>query len=176
VPKWCNFDGSLSGAERCGNSFYAISKEMRPALYIFHLLFNSYVLDDQRSKGWKEFNRRHSKYGELPVSEVIIARTLLESQVWSIKLHQKAYDAYWAERPTKSGCHAPRLFEAAMTLALAERYRECGDEPPTKRLIEKAVDDFPGNEALLRFEQEVDLSKPIFWREILLPRAKNAGE
>lgn len=85
--------------------------------------------------------RRHSEgrsivhprcvFGEAPIgdwepcSEALVARTLFGSlDGWSIEVHRETLDRYFAERSTPSGLHAPKLLDAAMCLALAERYRQ----------------------------------------------------
>lgn len=102
----------------------------------------------------------------------MIGRTLLGStNSWSLSKHQEAYDQYWRERATISGLHAPRLFEAAAALELAERYRLDGKDDMYRKLIAEAVECHPEHLGLRDFETQLKTSKPIDWRRILTEKA-----
>ena len=121
---------------------------------------------------WESFARDHYRIAKEVTSEVLILRTILEHHDdWDTVTHQRAYDRYWEERLTRTGLHAPRLFEAAAALDLAERYRKAGDETATTRFVSEAVENHPGHRGLLDFEADIDFDTPIVWREILLPTA-----
>ncbi|MHB0774868.1 hypothetical protein [Halomonas sp. WWR20] len=141
---------------------------MKPALYVLYVVFNAVVSKESQRPDWQLFMERHAAVAEAPSGDVLIGRTLLGStDGWSLSTHQVAYDQYWSERLTKSGLHAPRIFEAAAALVLAERYRQGGDDDQCRKLIAEAVECHPGHEGLQQFESHLKIDKPINWREIL---------
>lgn len=141
---------------------------VKPALYVLYVAFNAVVSKESQRPDWQLFMERHAAVAEAPSGDVLIGRTLLGStDGWSLATHQVAYDQYWSERLTKSGLHAPRIFEAAAALVLAERYRQDGHDDQCRKLIAEAVECHPGHEGLQQFESHLKIDKPINWREIL---------
>lgn len=155
----------LGGVEKIFNNAPASEK---PTLYVLYVAFNGIVPEHCRMPEWKAFMERYAEIGDEPYSDVLIARTIFDTlNEWPIEIHQKAYDQYWEERKTKAGLHAPRLIEAAAALALAERYRQEGQEDCCRGLIAQAVECHPGHRNLLDFESRLDINMPIKWRKIL---------
>ncbi|WP_299938256.1 hypothetical protein [uncultured Pelagimonas sp.] len=148
--------------------FPQASKPIKPALYVLYVAFNASVPETSQRPDWQLFMEKHAAIAEGPSGDVLIGRTLLGStDGWPLSTHQEAYDQYWRERSTRLGLHAPRLFEAAAALALAERYRQNGHDNLCRKLIAEAVECHPGHEGLKEFETKLETNKPIFWREIL---------
>jgi len=144
-------------------------RENKPALYALHTLFNGVAPQEFQSPSWHSFMERYSHIGDEPVGEILIARTFFDTTgQWKLDRHQEAFNHYWEWRVKKTGFHAPRFFEAAASLALAERYRQTGCEDRYRTLIAHAVECYPGHEGLLRLEEEFDHDKPVLWRNILI--------
>ncbi|WP_339696177.1 hypothetical protein [Celeribacter baekdonensis] len=156
--------------------FPQAKKELKPALYVLYVAYNAVAPEISQRPDWKLFMEKHAAIAEEPSGDILIGRTLLGStDGWSLSKHQQAYDQYWRERATKSGLHAPRLFEAAAALVLAERYRLDGNDELYRKLIAEAVECHPEHLGLRDFETQLKTSKPIDWRKILTEKAA-AGE
>lgn len=148
--------------------FPQTKEHLKPTLYVLYVVYNAMVLETYRRPNWQVFMEKHAATFNRPSADVLIARTLLGStDGWSLSTHQDAYDQYWLERATTSGLHAPRLFEAAAALALAERYRLDGNYDLCRQLIAEAVECHPGHESLREFEILLNTRKPINWRKVL---------
>lgn len=109
-----------------------------------------------------------------PSSESLVVHALFgQIPEWPVEQHQQAFVAYRERRGAKSGIRFPRLFEAAIALELAERYRLAENFEACNRVIWEAADDFPECAALRAFAQAFDVSTPVRWREVLLPKKES---
>lgn len=171
--KLTNLNSVLADVERL---MPRAPKVARPAMYALHVLFNSVLHPDQQRPGWRDFMEKYAELGDAPVSENLIARTIFGStDEWSLEHHRAAYDRYWSERWTPTGLHAPRLFEAGISLALAERYRAAGNLDQARCMLESAVDNHPGHSGLAALLVEFDGGERIKWREALFPLDAEEG-
>jgi len=142
----------------------------RPALLSIHLLFNLQVTPDLQTPGFEDFLNRHRSEASEPSIEAAIVLTILdEHEHWPLADHRAVLDRYFCERVRPKGLHAPRLFEAAACLALAEKYRLAGDAIGTKHFIAQAVAAHPAHSTLRSFEAIYDGDNVIKWQKILLP-------
>lgn len=104
-----------------------------------------------------------------PVS--LVVHTLFDQvPEWSEETHSQTLQTYRSRRGAKSGIRFPRLFEAAIALDLAERYRLSDKHDVYKATLNEAADDFPDCLALRTFAATADVSVPVRWREVLLPK------
>ena len=148
------------------------NNELKPALYVLYVAYHAVVPETAQRPDWKIFMEKYAAISKKPSGDILIGRTLLAStNGWSLSMHHEAYDQYWRERATKSGLHAPRLFEAAAALVLAERYRLDGNLNLCRKLIAEAVECYPEHLGLRNFETQLKTSKPIDWRAILTEKA-----
>jgi hypothetical protein len=151
-----------------------LKKPLRRPYLALHAVFNTYAPNDYKvpleSHIEKLMNR---ELGEELSSESLLTYTLLEGvPSWPLDAHHKALDGYFRSRPTKSGLRVPRLFEAAMTLDLAERYRNAGDLESCRRCLVIAADNYPGHGGLSAFEKSFDVSVAIRWTGVLLSKGQ----
>jgi len=145
-------------------------KGTRPALYSLYVLFNWIVSPEQRRPDAEEFAHRYATLGDVPVPEVLVARTYFGStHEWPLEVHTRAFERYWRERWTPTGLHAPRLLEAAMALSLAERHRAIGNLDDARRLVADATDNYPGQPNLIQLAETFDGADAVLWRDLLLP-------
>lgn len=152
--------------------FPQANKELKPALYVLYVAYNAVAPEISQRPNWKLFMEKYAAIAEEPSGDVLIGRTLLGwTDGWSLSKHQEAYDQYWQERSTRSGLHAPRLFEAAAALVLAERYRLDGNDEQCRKLIVEAVECHPEHLGVRDFEAQLNISIPIDWRKILTEKA-----
>lgn len=103
-------------------------------------------------------------------SEALLVH-LLDGQdlPWSVDEHAQAVQHYLRRRGAKNGLRFPRLFEAALSLELAERCRATGDMARCRESVALAVENHPGHLRLQELEQQLNLQSPIRWRDVLLP-------
>lgn len=108
---------------------------------------------------------------DAPSASSLICHLILRKEPhWDIPTHKSVIETYFSSRHNKNSFHAPRLFESAMYLDLAERYRSSGDKDSASLYIALAVNSFPEHQALRNFEMRFseDQSGLIIWSEILL--------
>lgn len=103
-------------------------------------------------------------------SEALLVHLLDGQELpWSVDEHTQAIQQYLRRRSARNGLRFPRLFEAALSLELAERYRATGNMTCCRESVALAVENHPGHLRLREFEQQLDVQNPIRWREVLLP-------
>lgn len=106
-----------------------------------------------------------------PCPETLVALAYFdEVPEWTIEDHGHAIREYKRRRGSKSGIRFPRLFEAAITLQWAERYRSAGQFERCKEAIANAADDYPEHDELRRLVLDIAEDKPINWKDALLPK------
>lgn len=137
--------------------------------YIWHL----HTPAAYHRPNWKDCLNAYVEDFKVPSIECMLAHLLADHQPeWSLEQFQKMYDAYFRQRYNKDGLAFGPLFEAALTLDLADLYRQCGSEAHARELVTEAVENNPGDRRLLNFEQIVN-EQPmpaISWSKILLPQ------
>lgn len=146
------------------------SARNEPAMFALYVLFNLVVTSEQRMPGFDAFVDKHHTVFDRPSMEGLVALTYLDKiGEWPLEAHRQQLDQYFEVRATPKGLHAPRVFDAALCLALAERYREARDFDQMRSMISKAVESHPGNAALLELERGIGEETPIIWQSVLFP-------
>lgn len=94
---------------------------------------------------------------------------------WSIEEQCSTFQYYKKQRGYKNGLRFPRVFEAAVALDLAERYRSAGLFDYCKRIVAEAADDYPDHIELRKLVEVIAEDVPLCWQEVLLhkPEAKD---
>lgn len=164
--KLTDLSGVLIDAEK---SMGSLKKDARlPYLALIGLyrkiVSNSATIPSPRESYLKEL--------DAPSTSSLICHLLLSKEPqWDIPTHKAVIETYFSSRHTKNSFHAPRLFESAMYLDLAERYRAFGDIDNAVLCVTLAVNSFPESQALRNFEICFsDNHRVIKWKEILLPK------
>lgn len=104
-------------------------------------------------------------------SEALVALAFFgEVPEWSLEDHYRQLRTYRCQRRNKSGIRFPRVFEAAVALELAERYRSAGQFKRCKEVVGEAADDYPEHTELRKLVEVVAEDTALRWREILLPK------
>nr|WP_315231843.1 hypothetical protein [uncultured Albidiferax sp.] len=88
---------------------------------------------------------------------------------WSLDEHTSALKKYRASRESLSGLRVPRLFEAALGLFLADRYRQAGNLDGCKAVLRMTAEEAPEIAVLHSLAESVMAEEPIYWPQILLP-------
>lgn len=145
------------------------------AMFVLYGLFNAHMAPEQQMPRFRETLELHADAVGKPSIEALVAFTIVdEIEKWPIEVHRELIDIYFSKRPVKAGLHAPRVFESAMCLTLAERYRVAGQEKGARTMIALAVENAPGHQPLLDLEASFDVTSPIVWRDVLLPPRPSA--
>jgi hypothetical protein len=143
----------------------------RATLLTLYALFAALIPKSDRSPALDAMLEDQMSSIGAPGSDALIARTifgLLEE--WPIETHRETLDRYFAARTSPGGLHAPKLLDAAMCLALAERYRQDRQFSEACAMIAQAVETLPGHASILALEQGFSRRKRINWQGALLPK------
>ena len=141
----------------------------RPFLTLY-MLFNRVVLNDEPMENFENIQERYASTFEGPSLESALIHLLTgDTPAWNLDQHREVHDAHISEKGRPSSLKVPRLLETGLTLQLAERYRSVGDVEAARSLVSMSVDNFPGNDALRRLEQEFDAIQRIDWQEFISP-------
>lgn len=143
----------------------------RTTLLTLYTLFAALLSKDDRSEGLDALLQQHSaKMGE-PSSETLVIGTLFGSlDAWPLETHKETLECYFEQRSKPSGLHVPKLLDAAMCLALAERYRKERNFDAALDWIGCAIETHPGHPAICAFETDFSRRKRIDWQSALLPK------
>lgn len=150
-----------------------LEKRLRLPYLALHALFNMHVAKQDSAEMSSAIEALiEQELGE-PSSEALITHALSGQTVpWSLNIHQAAIHSYLRRRAAANGLRFPRIFEAAMTLELANRYRCAGDMEGCQAMMALAVENHPGHPGLLEFETNLQPTVPISWRDVMLPAAE----
>lgn len=156
--------------ERAADFIPGIEKEFRLPYLTLHFLYSLHVPESHSVALSRAVKSLVESELAAPGSEALIAHVLSCCPIdWPLEVHQKTLDTYLRRRASKSGLRFPRVFEAAVTLDLAERYRLAGAADPCRKAIALAVENHPGHQRLLEFEESFKPERSISWQEIMLP-------
>jgi hypothetical protein len=143
----------------------------RPYLAL-HLLFNMYAGRERGAPTPANLEQLINRELNEPCAEALLCHTVYGMVVdWPIPTHLEAIQAYLRRRGAKNGLRLPKVFEGAITLDVAERYRAAGDVESARGIVSLAVENNPGHARLLELEQNFDGTVAIEWRTVLLPPA-----
>ena len=147
------------------------SASNRTTLLTLYALFASLFSKDDRSERLDALLQQHSAEMSEPSSEALVMGTLFGSlDAWPLHTHKEMLEHYFERRSKPSGLHAPKLLEAAMCLALAERYRIEQDADAALDWLGRAVETYPGFPAVAALEADFSRRKRIDWHSALLPK------
>ena len=148
--------------------------ERRPFLALY-FLYNGVVPEENRMPNLNSINKKYWAETASPSIEGMLTRLLLGVPVdWPIERHCRINDDYFAQRDKGTGLRMPRGLEAGISLALAERYRAKNEAERARECIRRAVENHPGNNALLVLEREFSRSSVVNWRRVLFPSVEEA--
>jgi hypothetical protein len=152
----------------------AASASMRRPLISLYLLYNRFCPEVDRSPNMQDVIGRY--HGELtaPSVEALVVSHLSGCEPsWAIDVHRSVHDKYYRRRNNGKSLRMPALFEAGITVELAERYRSAGQQAEALSLISFAVENFPSWPALATLEKTFDPACPIDSGVLLPSELKN---
>lgn len=147
-----------------------IEKRHRLPYLALVMVFNAYVSPQEQAPISASVHTLITQELREVSSEALLVH-LFDGQelLWSVDEHVESVQHYLRRRSAKNGLRFPRLFEAALSLELAERCRATGDMIRCRESVSLAVEKHPGHLRLQEFEQQLDVQSPIRWRDVLLP-------
>ena len=147
-----------------------VKKSLRRPYLALHVLFNLYQQEHEKVPMSPALRALAEKELDEPSPEALVSYALYGQSIsWPLDSHQEAVDTYLRRRASPSGISFARLFDAAIALELAERYRKAGDMDRCRATIALAVENHPGHTRLLGLEERLDRATSICWRDVLLP-------
>ncbi len=143
----------------------------RRSMIALYILFNEHVSSDQRRPRYGEFLATYAADFDSPSIESLLLHTIFGNDTsWAIEQIEEVRNSYLEQRHWKKGLTFGLLFDAAITLSLAEMHRTAGNDTRARELVAAAVEDAPGYTAIWEFEKICGEKVPsINWRSILLP-------
>ena len=143
-------------------------KAERLPYWVMSTIFNS-IVGSKSTLVDKKLERLMSEDLKQASVETLLLYACFRSPLeCSIEEHARIFQGYKKKRGSKTGMHLPRLFEAAIGLELAERYRLLGDLGIVKQTVLLVADDYPDNVKLREWVRVANFSEAIRWNEILL--------
>lgn len=147
------------------------SPRHKAAMLALYGLFNVHMTPEERMPRFRDVLDDYAEDVVTPSIEALVAFTIVgETDKWPIDVHRGLIDTYFSKRAVKAGLQAPRIFESAMCLTLAERYRLAGQIDDARDMVALAVENAPGHQQLLQLEAAFDPTVEIRWQAVLLPQ------
>jgi hypothetical protein len=155
-------------------SIHELKKEDRLPYIALYFIFNWVVSEKEQTENAIDFQGKCEIDLMSPSSESLLVNTLFNiTPNWNLTEYKQTLTRYFEKRDNKFSFRAPMLLEAGMILSLAESYRVNGELSTAVDLVSMAVENCPGHEELIKFEQEFKLeSKTIKWQTILLSKVE----
>jgi hypothetical protein len=142
-------------------------KKRRPLLALY-CIYNKIVPEQNRSTNWEALLRNYNEELAAPSSESLVTHHIMGmTPNWSLDEHRNVHDYYFRHRNSRTGLRVPALFEAGVSLELAERYRTLGDYESAQALLKLAAENFPSFTEIQSFVREFDSEKPIEFHRLL---------
>lgn len=152
-------------------------KDLRLPYLALYVLFNRVVPVEQRAPISEPIERLIQQELSQPSAEALIAHTILGKMInWPLETHHQELETYFKRRGKPRGLRFPRLFEAAISLDLAERYRLMGDMNKCRKMVALAVESHPGHQHLVQLEAEIAPDTPIHGVDVLLPSSTSGDD
>lgn len=151
------------------------SDERKIAPLALHVLFEPYLSHEERYEA-QLFSMQYRDLFDKPSVESLFTHFLIGMQipVWPLSVSDSLMRTYHVDRPKKLRFDGGPLVSAALTLWLAEQYRQVGDVRRAEKLIADAVEEYPCFSRIGQFERAFDERlQPIDPWQILLPRSSS---
>jgi hypothetical protein len=147
-----------------------IDLRSRRPLISLYCIYNKIVPAENKSTRSEALIQHYNDELTAPTSESLVTHHILGmTPHWSIDQHREVHDYYYDHRNGGKSFRAPALFEAGVSLELAERYRSSGDSENARSLLEFVADNFPFFNSLQHLERDFDPGKSIESYNLLKP-------
>lgn len=154
----------------------SLKKSLRLPYLALHTLFNKTVKKHDSIEFTSTIIKLIDNELMQPSSESLVVYAVLQQVVpWALEKHEEVLQTYLRRRTSKNGLRFPRLFEAAIFLELAERFRCAGAFESCQSIVALAVENQPGHSILLELEKNLHAETTLCWRDIMLPNQESSS-
>jgi hypothetical protein len=168
-------DAALTDMERVFDKIESMAKGLgvknRRPMVAMYWLWNVHINPEHQRTGWMEFAEQFLSDFDEPSIESLLMHILTDQDPgWTFEQYETLRDGYFETRYHKGALKLPDLLEAALTLHLAEVYRQKDIVNRAQDLIAEAVELLPKHEGLAHLEAATmeGLDVPVDWRSTLL--------
>ncbi len=148
--------------------FSTMKKYDRLPFLALYCLYNLVAPIDRRlDDNSKIVNQYRQELSDPSIEAMLLAMVTRTTPSWPLSEHREVHDAYFEGKERDKGLRLNALLEVGLTLELAERYRLDHDIGEARALIAFAVENHPGHQSLMRFEEGHDATEQIAWRRVM---------
>lgn len=152
----------------------SLRKEQLPPYLAAFLIFNSIVPREHRHPRFGEIRKQFKgRLSAASAESLLVCALTKEAPHLSLAEETEALDRHLGRRSHENGYRFPWLFDVAMSLDLAERYRVAGDMKAARQRLATTVETFPGLPELEALEASPDPLEVIDWEKMFV-RAPDA--
>ncbi|MBA5686337.1 hypothetical protein [Rugamonas apoptosis] len=149
--------------------------DARRPYWVMLVLFNS-IAKEKSVPISGAFNKLMDRDFKTVSAESLLLHAYLSQAVdCTIEEQFQTFQRYKKRRGNAGGIRFPRLFEAAIGLELAERYRALGQYERFRETATLTADDYPEHLELRASLKSLSNDVPISWPDILLPKRSAAS-
>lgn len=167
-PKSAKFTDIRAAMEEIEPLLPTMKAKSRRAFLTIYIAFNNLFVPEARNVNAQAVIARWEHIFDEPSIEALFLHSITDPPTWDIAEHANVLDTHICSRSKKSGYHFPRLFDASMSLQLAERYRQAGLHEEAAQRLKLASENFPEYSRMRARAVEGDLTHPISWEKLLL--------
>ncbi|CAE6754022.1 hypothetical protein [Paraburkholderia nemoris] len=143
--------------------------EQRRPLAALHFWFSYFLPDEERERSRERIGKFIRELDNECAEGFFLYVFGNKLPPWSVGSCETVFDTYIRKRYDKRRLNVGVVLGAAGALTVAEMYRLDGDESAARRLIARAVEEFPGIAHLREYEASLQPAlEPILWEKILL--------
>ncbi|MFA8324523.1 hypothetical protein ACEPT7_09125 [Burkholderia ubonensis] len=164
--------------ERIDSLLPGIAKpEQRLPLVTLHFWFSHWLPHKEREKAVSRLGAYLSELNTESAEAFFLYVYQCRLPPWPAETCEALFNTYSRLRYRDKRLNAGCLLGAAGLLAIAEKYRLAEQDEEARRLIARAVEEFPGMARLREFESRLGEELPtIGWWEVLLPERVTSAE
>lgn len=152
------------------------NEAQRRSFLALYAIFNSLSAQEMRMPNHQQVLESYQTELESPSVEAMILHLLRGTMPsWPLEEHQALHDAYLRDQGRPASLRIPPILRSSLSLALAERYRACGEERSTRDLVSTAVENCPGHTHPRNIEETFDPNETIPW-QVQVPKLTPAPD
>ncbi|MHC5133437.1 hypothetical protein ACYSTU_20105 [Pseudomonas glycinis] len=145
-----------------------LSAAQRTSLVALTSLFYCFVSEKYRPN--IKISKEDDKISDAPSIQIMILKAITGMDTdWSLSVHDKIFQSYYATRLKSTGFRVPKRLEAGLGLAFAEKLRQSGEHERAISQLRASADNFPSMSAIRELSESYDPDSPIDWHLMIYP-------
>jgi hypothetical protein len=151
----------------------------RLPLIATYYIFNALVRPEDRVENAGTFEKPYLATLNPPSLEGLAVRFALGRDAeWTADELAELHATYYRRKYKPNRLQLPPIYEAALSLSLAEAFRRSGNLSEATACIETARDNLPAMKVLLGLDAQLSDTPdlPVSWTKILLPATEDGAE